>query len=132
MSRLGLYGVALDVSEEGRGGEASRRGLLRARGEAVTAGRHFDAWIAQWVMGRPLYEVYDGEDILGSVPAYSTDMAAAVEVVEKLRLAVEYDGKTWTAGMKMEGAGGIYWAIVCEAETAPLAICLAAQSLVNQ
>jgi len=60
------------------------------------------------------------------VPNYSTDIAAAWEVVVKLKMAVETDGSLWRAGTKLPGHGNLYWNETEEAHTAPLAICLAA------
>ncbi len=60
---------------------------------------------------------------------YSTSIEAAWEVVETMKLAVQpvhpYAGR-WMAGTKDPAHGGLYWDEVTEAESAPLAICLAA------
>lgn len=71
------------------------------------------------------------------LPHYSSDIAAAWEVVEKLKarlceepdtLALEYRGGTWQAGFKYfsHEDGWDYGDNAGKADTAPLAICLAA------
>jgi len=67
------------------------------------------------------------------VPPYSTDMAAAWEVVEKLRRLGYQGGIHWTSSSEAEYECGFGSSLIppearqpCKAETAPLAICLAA------
>ena len=103
----------------------------------ITAGRELDALVAEKVMGADIelhrYDDYDTDYVFKSpghpkclVPRFSTDIAAAWEVVVKLKMAVESDGSLWRAGTKLPGHGNLYWDETEEADTAPLAICLAA------
>jgi hypothetical protein len=112
----------------------------------MNAGRELDALIAEKVMGVDPREIYpldyqrvgpdgdevpflDREEVLDEVLHYSTDIAAAWEVVEKLHLsvgAVQHNGKwEWLV------CPDTNWADErCEfASTAPLAICLVARNI---
>lgn len=106
---------------------------------ALEAGRETDALVAERVFGKPWPSVsvarwwtedgrYCGpggewsERINDRLPAYSTDIAAAFEVVEKIRetccdFTLERAGAAWYADFRMG---------VASADTAPLAICRAA------
>jgi hypothetical protein len=117
----------------------------------MTAGRELDALIAERVMGIPV-EMFDGEPTamfrpgydyeLGPVKHYSTDIAAAFDVVEKV-------GRTWRGFDFM-----LYWELIhapgqwragwfewsydvpegrasAYADQVPLAICLAALETVE-
>lgn len=79
-------------------------------------------------------------------PAFSTDIAAAWQVVERFRLWVIPDERQWCAGIPRNLSGSIYSADMygpddlgvidgrlelARADTAPLAICLAALKLVG-
>ncbi len=80
--------------------------------------RKLDAWIARHVC-------HWGKDCYGDMPHYSTDIAAAWEVVKKLNLLGDYELS------KIYGNAGKYgvWdgdTLITEADTAPMAICLAA------
>lgn len=103
-------------------------------------GRELDGLIAEKVMGcfsldRDEYATWSCDCNLtsdlwhcgesGSLKSYSTDIAAAWEVVEKLRddnFAIEEHGTHWKARFGTEWAG---------AETAQHAICLAALRACN-
>lgn len=104
----------------------------------MTAGRELDAWIAEKVMGNPPpvvppgvwpQELHSWQDRL---PLYSTDIAAAWEVVEKLKslgfkVGVDEEGSDLAACVVAKSERGIVHVIASEtAATAPLAICLAA------
>jgi len=108
--------------------------------------RKLDAWIAEHVMGLdvwlspdlrdsgnggPIIHNYtDGED----VPYYSTDIAAAWEVVDKIGLFNEYYLRKkplqdmWTIEIN-HGQVGLHEEIIEYSKSAPMAICLAAYKL---
>lgn len=121
----------------------------------MNAGRDLDALIAERVMRLEQVEATEdgmseetllpitdftylhSDGYLRGVPKYSTDIAAAWEVVNEmdrrkfvLRLeAAAYDGNSWTAlfGFKsVDDDDFIYRANSSRTETAPLAICNAA------
>lgn len=81
-----------------------------------------------------------GEQVFedGSLPAYSTDIAAAWEVVEKLTSTTkqwfrfEQHSTGSEAVFEVSGAGDADFEVKAEAEDAPLAICLAALNAVRQ
>lgn len=93
----------------------------------MNAGRELDALIAEKVMGDPLQL----KMALGP-RHYSTDIAAAWEVVEKLRTAkyelliCTFSGK-WSVDVLHTGKS----IDVANADTAPHAICLAALNAVS-
>lgn len=106
----------------------------------MNAGRPLDALVAERVMGlmahritvnEALHLMTNGPRPGEPVPVrfYSTDIAAAWEVVEKLHLC--------ELGMLVDGEGSASWRCVfggpafAEAHTAPLAICLAALKAVG-
>jgi len=121
----------------------------------MKAGRELDARIAEDVFGRdirkiefaskyelPIYR-YEGTDINSGdskIPHYSTQIADAWPVVEKLKekwgsIDIRGDGDNeWVVGWNCDGmfflddtfAGAVY------APTAPLAICLAALAVVER
>lgn len=112
----------------------------------MRAGRDLDALVAEKVMGTDVGDIfYDAthQEIMPSVPSYSTDMAAAWQVVEHLLakgrpLALQAPGSydmneeyhqftRWMAGF----SGGVGFTEEVEADTAPLAICLAALKAVG-
>jgi len=119
----------------------------------MQAGRELDALVAEKVMGwkwleRDEFNEYrhltpNGQKIQVAVPRYSTDIAAAWQIVEKIKFmqpgweiyglkpdhlqkfTIEYNGFGWRAGwapVKLDGN----MTIEAEAEAAPHAICLAA------
>ena len=104
----------------------------------MPAGRELDALVAEKVMGQETTEWTDGLGGTGvtffaPVEPYSTDIAAAWEVAEKLiqtlGIAVEqpfHDG-IWRC--TIFGLWPKKW--VCHGETAPLAICRAALKAVE-
>jgi hypothetical protein len=130
----------------------------------MTAGRELDALIAEKVMGKRIhkvptethiwrtdldrYDVTSGDDICFAdegpmgrepVPDYSSDIAAAWEVVEKLIAdgymfsvgsetdALPYFAQCWKTGGKPCNLGHDHIHTIQEfAQTAPLAICLVA------
>lgn len=110
----------------------------------MNPGKELDALIAEEVMG---YEVVECDDDIITiqsmsgwvrVPDYSTDLAAAWQVVEKLdqmmpktwSFSLHGSGTEWCVGIDsndgqfLQNAAGVQ--IYQQAETAPLAICLAA------
>jgi hypothetical protein len=104
----------------------------------MQAGRELDALIAEKVMGyvppRPGTVGYDMKDLpRNRVPHYSTDIAAAWQVVEKLNLLSKmkdgclYFDPSLNKWVISEWSGGREFAEgSVEADTAPHAICLAA------
>ena len=116
----------------------------------VQAGGELDALIAEKVMGLSLQpepiEPMFGYTILDTslIPKpYSTFIAAAWEVVEKLRSMKQYghgfrvewtDSELWVAGWVVVGDRGqdeLSMVNYAEGDTAPLAICRAALKAVN-
>lgn len=103
-------------------------------------GRELDALIAEKVMqnplGRPSFE--EGQKYFLDLQHYSTDIAAAWEVVERLGLAIGInevrpeEGK-WICLKDMgEGEGWLFGIFEgAYADTAPHAICLAALKAVE-
>lgn len=99
----------------------------------MNAGRELDALVAEKVMGFRHHPAMPGYDEMwfmsdgGSIdlPNYSTDIAAAWQVVEKLRLGIAPmgDGK-WGVAMRDQPVNSIKDLTINE--SAPLAICLAA------
>lgn len=102
----------------------------------MEAGRELDALMAVEVMGvelkRGLQPHASEPNCWHVVPSYSTDIAAAWQVAEKFIRAggaawVEGDGHTgYRAGVTSEKGR-----FEAEADTAPLAICLAAREAVG-
>jgi hypothetical protein len=109
----------------------------------MKAGRELDALVAERVMGwtyKPFYNgggewSHNGKLVAfggldgGSLPKYSSSIADAWQVVEKLKadgnnVWVEWAGKVWVCG-----ATSVFPDI--EADTAPLAICKAALMVVG-
>lgn len=99
-------------------------------------GQELDALIAEKVMGLKVnYEFYtcsdlcDNYDEMGYIPAYSTDIASAWEVVEKLLKlhSVEFSYVHFNSEWNVDIDDKIYVA----ADTAPHAICLAALKAVG-
>lgn len=102
--------------------------------ENMPASRELDVLIAEKVLGLNLdwefAEFQDGDpaiptlrdkyDEIGIVPFYSTDISAAWDVVEKLRLTIEPTGINKWYSHRGIGSKGF------SAESAPLAICRAA------
>ena len=90
----------------------------------MQAGRDLDYLIAEQVMGINIFILHTMNDI----PRYSTDIAAAWEIVEKLRLAIlPMSNGQWAAALNddKEFVPGFI------ADTAQYAICLAALKAVN-
>jgi hypothetical protein len=100
------------------------------------AGRELDAEVAEKVMGRPVGEwlegIYYQDGRRGRIPRFSTDIAAAWQVVEKLAA----DTPAWPHHgyfVSIHNSTGLgRWearigaTAIAHAHTAPLAICLAA------
>lgn len=96
----------------------------------MEAGRELDALIAEKVMGFPL-EIIRGAPYPECPRHYSTDIAAAWEVVEKDDgWGHDWRVKRWVSSSKPYSCTAERTAdgqnFYAEAETAPLAICLAA------
>lgn len=89
----------------------------------IPAGRELDALVAEKVMGIGKLEF---DAYYGPQHRYSTDIAAAWEVVEKLAkpLKVVWTGKVWVCEVFGEPCSQ-------EAGTAPLAICRAALKVMD-
>lgn len=125
----------------------------------MEAGRELDALVAEKVMGwrwisynnngfilvppdqhsrmKPEYVFQDkaGSREHAGLPRYSTDIAAAWEVVEKLHEIPGYeiiDIRLCSIGYAILAPMGNHMKSVSTAETAPLAICLAALKAVGQ
>lgn len=122
----------------------------------MEAGRELDALVAEKVMGKKTRRLsgnlycweYDGDyknlhGLAQPIPAYSTDLSAAWEVVEKLcnwdvddnMLVLQGQGPDLEKKRSPDGEAPQWWEaeiagtwgkVMVEAETAPLAICLAA------
>lgn len=119
----------------------------------MEAGRELDALIAEKVMGYPAFAekvvtklgdhlvISDHCAICGRkdgtsecLPHYSTDIAAAWEVVEKLRLSVLQFEDGWFADPRLESYREHFWGALGADDfsaTAPLAICRAALEAVG-
>lgn len=98
-------------------------------------GRELDALIAEKVMGMNVQHgrvwSQEGKCLRETdLPSYSTDIAAAWEVVEKLKLGLLPDGDKWIAGQA--DRAGLETSNLCWGDTAPHAICLAALNAVSQ
>jgi len=122
--------------------EITRTEMTREQILALPPGRELDALVAEKVMGQklPLGPSEEARSVgpwfhgEGAVcPSYSTDIAAAWQVVEKFQqtgLAVfsfwtgQYPG--YTANLNCETADGKWRYFTADADTAPLAICRAA------
>jgi len=97
--------------------------------ESLKAGRELDTLIAEKVMGLDIGDDCDHSiDSCLCFPPYSTDIAAAWQVVDKLISA--------ECGFVVSGGGSLPWLATfrngqAHAETAPLAICLAALKAVG-
>lgn len=104
--------------------------------ENISAGRELDALIAEKVFGlvpcqaevhegaymRPCHANPDSPTSGGETRCYSTNISAAWEVAEKLKITVRPSGGQWWAALMHEHDPGMW----IPADTAPLAICLAA------
>lgn len=111
----------------------NNRNMQKEKLEAMIAGRDLDALIATKVMGLPVWR----DEYETIYPPYSVDIAAAFEVVEKLRaqgLTVTIstplpDCKSWDVrGWNSQTNDNRF---IAHADTAPLAICLAALKAVG-
>ena len=77
--------------------------------QAMVAGRELDVLLHQKVMGEEIYWAPDDPDpwnarVRGHVPHYSTDIAAAWLIVEKLGLSViKLHDEGWVAGKMRDG-----------------------------
>lgn len=107
----------------------------------MESGRELDALVAEKVMGLKQILTPGGIEVgwsisskigASSLKPYSTDIAAAWKVVEKLNLldknCLLHDEGKWSV-CPFDGAATIYAGI--DAETAPHAICLAALKAVG-
>lgn len=100
----------------------------------MKAGPELDALIATKVMGASFQEIKDADYFVNEsggigfdLPSYSTDIASAWLVVEKLRLSVLKCNHGWRAGdLSYGGHESSEFIFDAIAETAPHAICLAA------
>ena len=110
----------------------------------MKAGRELDALVAEHVMGWVWGIDDDGfqylvpadwdEYMVPAVPHYSTRIQDAWQVVEKTKLLDDFE-LTKDGPMYQFGHYGEYgfdeWTLYAEADTAPLAICLAALKAVG-
>ena len=104
----------------------------------LNAGRELDAEIAEKVMGRKIYirnnqPSYKDQFEHTPIPYYSTDIAAAMEVLKKLSNIKGYlirlsTYKCWAGDSRWSADFTAGFAV---AETAPLAICRAALKAVG-
>ena len=103
--------------------------------DEMPAGREMDALVAEKVFGVPhedCFDVYGGkrcvkDDEYGGPQCYSTDIAAAWEVVEKIREDYEPRIELWDEGWEVTILTGTDRGSASgRALTAPLAICRAA------
>lgn len=104
--------------------------------------RDIDALVADHVIKYRGYKHCDDCYQEAVVPAYSSDIAAAWQVVEKvgphlkngtlsIDFQVEWDLDMWRAGWTWYGYDGPEWVYDARSESAPLAICLAALKAVG-
>lgn len=93
------------------------------------AGRALDALVAEQVMGWDVGDIYGDattrQAVMPEVPAYSTSLLAAWEVVQRRHMVIEHRGGRWRAGAKIEVNDSPFWD-TATAWTAPHAICMAA------
>lgn len=92
---------------------------------SLPASRELDALVAEHVMHQPIDKFALAQGVLYNIPPYSTSIAAAWEVVEKLAVvgsAVLKKENGWICVLGLETA---------DANTAPLAICRAALKVVG-
>lgn len=98
----------------------------------MNAGRELDVLIGEKVFGRTMTcpvcsEVHSGE------PWYSTDIAAAWQVVEHMRKSGYYVSVVLAGGgVDVEVGKGGPPINIWQCETAPLAICLAARAALTE
>jgi hypothetical protein len=106
----------------------------------LVAGRELDALVAERVMGWVQEEpqphpVNSFAIYFGGPPPYSTDIAAAWQVVERMReqeYSIALDSDTWLKHpYAVHFIGGNSGCVSCTADTAPLAICRAALKAVE-
>ena len=96
------------------------------------AGRCLDAWVADGVMDLTVHPSAFGSDwvtVRGVVPDYSTDIAAAWEVVGRrvwTFVDLDWDEEGWRSFFHFETDSGGIDEVFAIAPTAPLAICRAA------
>lgn len=115
----------------------------------MQAGRDLDALIAEKVMGlrvEPCRKIGEPRAIANEhghferfIPHYSTDIADAWEVVEKLHMQADEEGDVILSINVSKERVGYRCEILCfeaayvhDADTAPLAICLAALAAVGR
>ena len=119
----------------------------------MKAGRELDALIAEKVMGfklvaeeveigKPMHELFRAPNGRGyyhyQLPRYSTNIADAWEVVEKLVSTPGPNGDHHSVRVDYSGDAVVVidenedWQVSAIAETAPLAICLTALKAVSQ
>ena len=95
----------------------------------MPAGQEMDALVAG-VMGIPR-RIYEAAAAVSDVPAYSTDIAAAWQVADILRMTLYTPGSSYADGEYANG--GKYSAegdnVRCRADSMPLAICRVALKL---
>jgi hypothetical protein len=112
----------------------------------VNAGRELDALVAEKVIGIPVKKFEDGSWLTTTgenIEPYSTDIAAAWEVVEHMRtthwldvfslMSPSDESKFWFAGFEKKWHGRSYAGIYDReaGDTAPHAICAAALKAVS-
>jgi hypothetical protein len=102
----------------------------------MKAGRELDALVAEKVMGLPPVYGPTGIKWDGPIPAYSTDIAAAWEVVERIKgsqpestFSIEWIGTQWRVDFVYQNYD--WYNEGDQADTAPHAICLAALKAVG-
>lgn len=111
--------------------------MQKGVGHDLPAGMELDALIAEKVIGMHSAEVADWirlKEHNYGIPHYSTDIAAAWEVVDnlierKFRVSVLRDFSEWAVCIWLPNA--VRWTDAIEADTAPHAICLAALNAVG-
>jgi hypothetical protein len=95
--------------------------------KSIEAGRELDKLIEQKVFKRGFWRTNIGDSELCLVPAYSTEIAAAYQVIEKLKESSKYEIVIWARCnivQVMDLATEEYLAD-CSDESLPLAICRA-------
>jgi len=106
--------------------------------ELNKAGPELDRWIFDNVMGgipssmQHPESYWDGFYNLGGHGHYSTNIAHAWEVMEKMQFRIEpWPWNRWGCAPNYDGDIDCIGGVAC-ADTAPLAICLAAKKAVEQ
>jgi len=117
--------TAVNVNELQAGSE-----LDRLVAEKVMGYQWRDTSLGRRLASPDFKQLYSNAETLPYVPAFSTEIAAAWQVVEKLRLVVEPWGSGWCTTNLEDGDADLR-TVFAAADTAPLAICRGALKVVT-